>query len=126
MTVPSTRFPTPQNVGGTPLYLPRRAILKGTIAAAAVGFWASACGPAGSSSSAGGKSSKTTLVEAAAAMPVTLAMDTGRGVGYEGFEVWQLVQANLVRNRTSQTPMTRTSSSRTGTTGRVSSPRDTT
>jgi peptide/nickel transport system substrate-binding protein len=98
MTVPSTRFSTPKNVGGTPLYLPRRTILKGTIAAAAVGFWASACGPVGSSSSAGGGSSKTTLVEAAAAMPVTLAMDTGRGVGYEGFEVWQLVQANLVRN----------------------------
>lgn len=100
MPFPS-RFPTPENVGGTPLYLPRRTILKGTIAAAAVGVWAAACGAdddPSSSSGSGATADKTTLIEAAAAMPVTLAMDTGRGVGYEGFEVWQLVQANLVRN----------------------------
>jgi peptide/nickel transport system substrate-binding protein len=92
------RIATPEFARGVPLYFPRRTILKGTMAAAAVGIF-SACAADESSGDGGGSSStKTTLVEAAAAMPVTLAMDTGRGVGYEGFEVWQLVQANLIRN----------------------------
>lgn len=97
MSFPSNKFATPESVGGVPLYLPRRTVLKGTLAAVAVAAWASACGT-DDSSSGGSKTDKTTLVEAAAAMPVALTLDIGRGVGYEGFEVWQLVQANLVRN----------------------------
>lgn len=94
----SNQFPTPRNVGGQPKYLSRRTLLKGSLGAVALGYVA-ACSPSsGRSSSAGGTEDAATLVAAAAAMPVTLAMDTGRGVGYEGFEVWQMVQANLIRN----------------------------